>query len=155
VLTSTFLYLIVSEFFCDLGNLTCKLNLKNYIYNYNVYILNLVGRSFGKCLRNSLVFGGSLRFKISSFFVYAEALAILVAITADIAFNRRNLETLLYYYIQHIPWCFRYYAQSLRLEAFEDFYVRRGCGSTELYSVGPDWFEYSFVDEEFVVYREF
>jgi hypothetical protein len=24
-----------------------------------------------------------------------------------------------------------------------------------LYSVGPDWFEYSFVDEEFVVYREF
>jgi hypothetical protein len=25
----------------------------------------------------------------------------------------------------------------------------------ELYSVGPDWFEYSFIDEEFVVYREF
>jgi hypothetical protein len=24
-----------------------------------------------------------------------------------------------------------------------------------LYSVGPDWLEYSFVDEEFVVYREF
>jgi hypothetical protein len=24
-----------------------------------------------------------------------------------------------------------------------------------LYSVGPDWFEHSFVDEEFVVYREF
>jgi hypothetical protein len=25
----------------------------------------------------------------------------------------------------------------------------------QLYSVGPDWFEYGFVDEEFVVYREF
>jgi hypothetical protein len=24
----------------------------------------------------------------------------------------------------------------------------------ELYSVSPDWFEYGFVDEEFVVYRE-
>jgi hypothetical protein len=23
------------------------------------------------------------------------------------------------------------------------------------YSIGPDWFQYSFVDEEFVVYREF
>jgi hypothetical protein len=34
-------------------------------------------------------------------------------------------------------------------------YVGRGCGSPELYSVGPDWFESSFVDEEFVVYRGF
>jgi hypothetical protein len=34
-------------------------------------------------------------------------------------------------------------------------YVALGCGSPELYSVGPDWFEYSFVDEELVVYREF
>jgi hypothetical protein len=41
------------------------------------------------------------------------------------------------------------------LEAFEDFYVGRGCGSPELYSVSPDWFEYSFVDEEFVVCGEF
>jgi hypothetical protein len=24
----------------------------------------------------------------------------------------------------------------------------------QLYSVGPNWFEYSLVDEEFVVYRE-
>jgi hypothetical protein len=47
------------------------------------------------------------------------------------------------------------YAQSLRLEAFECFYVGRGCASPELYSVGPDWFECSFVDGEFAVCREF
>jgi hypothetical protein len=41
------------------------------------------------------------------------------------------------------------------LQAFEYFYVGRGCGSPEFYSVGPDWFQYNFVDEEFVVYRVF
>jgi hypothetical protein len=39
------------------------------------------------------------------------------------------------------------------MEAYEYFYAGRGCGSPELYYVGPDWFEYSFVNEEFVVYR--
>jgi hypothetical protein len=37
------------------------------------------------------------------------------------------------------------------VKAFEDFYVGRGCGSPELYSVGPDW----FVDEEFLVTESF
>jgi hypothetical protein len=83
--------------------------------------------------------------------VHAEALVV----TADFVFNRWDLEILPYYQIRHIPWCVRYHAQSLWLEAFEYFYVGRGCGSPELYSVGPDWFECSFVDEESVVYREF
>jgi hypothetical protein len=48
VLTSTLLYLIGSESFCDLGSVTYKLNLKNNNYNYSIYILNLVGRSIGK-----------------------------------------------------------------------------------------------------------
>jgi hypothetical protein len=67
VLTSTLLYLIGPESSCDLGNVTYKLNLKNDIYIYNIYILNLVGKSIYKCLRNRLVSGGSLRFKICSF----------------------------------------------------------------------------------------
>jgi hypothetical protein len=83
--------------------------------------------------------------------VHAEALAVMVAVTADFVFNRWDLEILSYYRIRHIPWCARYHTQSLRLEAFEYFYAGRGCGSPELYSVGPDW----FVDEEFVVCREF
>jgi hypothetical protein len=65
--TTTLLHLVGSESSCDLGNVTYKLNLKNYIYNCNIYILNLVGRSIGKCLHNRLVSGGSLRFKISLF----------------------------------------------------------------------------------------
>jgi hypothetical protein len=79
----------------------------------------------------------------------------MVAVMADFVFNCWDLEILLYYRIQHISWCVRYHVQILRLEAFEYFHVGRGCGSPELYDVGQDWFEYSFVDEAFVVYREF
>jgi hypothetical protein len=67
VLTSTLLYLKGSESSCDLHSETYKLNLKNYIYDYNNYILNLVCRSIGKFSRNRLVSGSSCRFKISSF----------------------------------------------------------------------------------------
>jgi hypothetical protein len=87
--------------------------------------------------------------------VHAEALAVMVALTADFVLNLWDLETLPYYSIRHIPWCVRYHAQNLRLEALEYFYVGRECSSPELYSVGPDWLEYSFVDEEFVVCAEF
>jgi hypothetical protein len=66
VLTSTLLYSIGSESSCDLGSETYRLNLKNYIYNYNNDILNLLGRSIGKFFRNRLVSGGSCRFRISS-----------------------------------------------------------------------------------------
>jgi hypothetical protein len=65
VLTSTLLYLIGLESSCDLGSLTYKLNVKDYIYNCNIYILNLVGRSIGKFFRNRLVSGGSLRFVVA------------------------------------------------------------------------------------------
>jgi hypothetical protein len=84
--------------------------------------------------------------------VHAEALAVMAA---DFVFNHWDLEILPYYRIRHIPWFVRYHAHSLRLEVFEFFYAGCGCGSPELYYVGPDWFQYSFVDEEFVVYREF
>jgi hypothetical protein len=87
--------------------------------------------------------------------VHAETLAVMVAVMADFVFNHWDLEILPYYHIWHIPWRVRYHAQSLRLETFEYFYVGGGCGSPELYSIGPYWFECSFVDEEFVVYREF
>jgi hypothetical protein len=76
--------------------------------------------------------------------VLAEALAVMVAVTADFMFNRWDLEILLYYHIRHLPLRVHYHAQSLRLEAFEYFYVGCGCGSPELYSVGPNWFEYTF-----------
>jgi hypothetical protein len=75
--------------------------------------------------------------------VYAGVLAVIVAVTADFVFNRWDLEILPYYRIRliRVLWCVRYYAQSLRLGAFEYYYVGRGCGSPKLYSVGPDSFE--------------
>jgi hypothetical protein len=86
--------------------------------------------------------------------LHAEEFAVMVVVTADFIFNRWDLEILPCYRIRHIQWCVRYHAQILRLEAFNYYlYVGRGCGSPGLYSVGPNWFEYSFVDEEFVVYR--
>jgi hypothetical protein len=58
--------------------------------------------------------------------VHAEALAVIVAVMADFVFNLWDLEFLPYYRIRHIPWCVRCHTQSLRLEAFEYFYVGRG-----------------------------
>jgi hypothetical protein len=37
--------------------------------------------------------------------VHAEALAIIVVVTADFVFNSWDLEILPYYSIRHIPWC--------------------------------------------------
>jgi hypothetical protein len=76
----------------------------------------------------------------------------MVAVTADFVFNRRDLEILPYYRIRHIPWCVRYHAHkpSTGISMLDVDAV-----PPELYSFGPDWFEYSFVDEEFVVYRQF
>jgi hypothetical protein len=47
--------------------------------------------------------------------VHAEALAVIVAVTADFVFNRWDLEILPYYHIQHMPWCVCYHAQSLSM----------------------------------------
>jgi hypothetical protein len=46
MLTSTLLHLIGSESSCDLGSETYKLNFKNYIYNYDKYMLNLRRSNF-------------------------------------------------------------------------------------------------------------
>jgi hypothetical protein len=69
--------------------------------------------------------------------LHAEALTVMVALTADFVFNRWDLEILPCYRIRHIPWCVRYHAQSLRPEAFEYFYVLHGCGGTNLCVQGP------------------
>jgi hypothetical protein len=48
------------------GNEAYKLNLTNWNYKYN-YTRNLVGRSFGRCLRNRLLSGCSMRFTTRPF----------------------------------------------------------------------------------------
>jgi hypothetical protein len=55
----------------------------------------------------------------------------MVAVAVDFVFNHWDLELFPYYRIRHIPWWARCHTQSFRLEAFEYFYVGRGCGSPE------------------------
>jgi hypothetical protein len=43
------------------GNETYKLNFTNQNYKYDNYTRNLVGRSFGRCLRNRLLSGSSMK----------------------------------------------------------------------------------------------
>jgi hypothetical protein len=50
VLTRTLLYEIGSESSYDLGSAIYKPNLKNYIYNFSIYILNLLASSFAIAL---------------------------------------------------------------------------------------------------------
>jgi hypothetical protein len=48
------------------GNDTYKLNLTNYNYKYDNYTRNLVGRSFGRYLRNRMLLSASsMRFSTS------------------------------------------------------------------------------------------
>jgi hypothetical protein len=55
VLGSAPLQLMGSRAFVAYGRLT------NYNYRYDKYTTNLVGRSFGRCLRNRLLSGSSIR----------------------------------------------------------------------------------------------
>jgi hypothetical protein len=59
--------------------------------------------------------------------MHTEALAVMVAVMADFVFNCWDLEILPYYHIQHIPWCVRYHAQSLQLEALDMDEVPQSC----------------------------
>jgi hypothetical protein len=47
------------------GNITYNVSLRNYNYKYNNYTRNLVGRSFGRCLRNRLLSGSSMKFTMA------------------------------------------------------------------------------------------
>jgi hypothetical protein len=71
----------------------------------------------------------------------------MVDLTAEFVFNRWDLgDTSVLPYLGHIM------SRAFDWKLSSIFYVGLGCGSPELYSLGPDWFEYSFVDEEFFVY---
>jgi hypothetical protein len=52
------------------GNETYKLNLTNWNNKYNNYNRNVVGRSFGMCLRNRLLSGSSIGFTITSYEIH-------------------------------------------------------------------------------------
>jgi hypothetical protein len=112
----------------------------------------MVGRSFGRCLRSRLLSGTSMN-QVQGF--RAETKTVLRAVAKDFFFNCWCLEIPSDNSIRHVPMCVCYHAQGVRLETFQNFYVGSGSRTPEFYSVGPDWFEYCFIYDKFVVCREF
>jgi hypothetical protein len=78
----------------------------------------------------------------------AEASTVLRVVVADFFFNCWYLENTSDDRIRHVPRCVHYHAQGLRLEIFQNFYVGIGSRTPELYTVSPNWFKYSFIDEK-------
>jgi hypothetical protein len=85
----------------------------------------------------------------------AEASTVLRAVAADFFCNCWCLEIPSDNRIWHIPKCVHYHAQGFRLETSKNVYVGSGSRTPVLYSISPDWFEYCFIYEKSVAYREF
>jgi hypothetical protein len=77
--------------------------------------------------------------------VYTDASTVLRTVAVDFFFNCWCLEIPSDNRIRHAPRCVHYHAQGFQLETFQNFYVGSGSLTLELYSVGPDWFEYCFI----------
>jgi hypothetical protein len=75
----------------------------------------------------------------------AKSITIVRAVTADFFFDWAA-EVLSDEWIMDVPWGVHYDAQNLRLESFQNFNVWGGSSSQQLYTVGPDGFEYSFIE---------
>jgi hypothetical protein len=76
----------------------------------------------------------------------AKSITIVRAVTADFFFDCRAAEVPSDEWIRDVPWGFHNHAQDLRLESFQNFNVGGGSSAPELYTVGPDGFEYGFIE---------
>jgi hypothetical protein len=77
--------------------------------------------------------------------VCTEEGTVLRAVVEDLFFNGLYLEIPSDNRIWHVQRSVHYHVQGLRLKTFQNLYVGSGSRTLELYSVGPDWFEYCFV----------
>jgi hypothetical protein len=76
----------------------------------------------------------------------AKSIIIVWAVTADFFFDCRAVEVPSYEWISDVPWGVHNDAQDHRLESFQNFNVWGGSSSPQLYTVGPDGFEYGFIE---------
>jgi hypothetical protein len=76
----------------------------------------------------------------------AKSITIVRAVTADFFFDSRTAEVPSDEWIRDVPRGVHNNAQDLRLESFQNFNVRGGSSAPELYTVGPDGFEYGFIE---------
>jgi hypothetical protein len=76
----------------------------------------------------------------------AKSITIVRAVTADFFFDRRAAEVLSDEWIKYVPWGVHNDEQDFRLESFQNFNVSGGSSAPELYTIGPDGFEYGFIE---------
>jgi hypothetical protein len=75
----------------------------------------------------------------------AKSITIVRAVTTDF-FDCRAAEVPPDEWIRDVPWGVHNDAQVLRLESFQNFNVGGENSAAELYTVGPDGFEYGFIE---------
>jgi hypothetical protein len=76
----------------------------------------------------------------------AKSITIVRAVTADYFFDCRAAEVPSDEWIRDVPWGVHNDAQDLRLESFRNFNVGGGSSAPELCTLGPDGFEYGFIE---------
>jgi hypothetical protein len=78
----------------------------------------------------------------------AKSITIVRAVMADFFFDCRAVEDPSDEWIRDdVPWGVHNDAQDLKLESFQNFNVGGGNSAPELYTIGPDGFEYGFIEE--------
>jgi hypothetical protein len=75
----------------------------------------------------------------------AKSITIVRAVMADFFSDCRAAEVPSDEGIRDVPWGVHNDAQDLRLESFQNFDVGGGSSAPELYTIGPDGFEYGFI----------
>jgi hypothetical protein len=68
------------------------------------------------------------------------------AVTADFFFDCKAAKVPSDERVGDVPGSVHYHAQDLGLKSFQDFYVGGGSSAPELYTIGPDGFEYGFIE---------
>jgi hypothetical protein len=76
----------------------------------------------------------------------ANSITIVRAVTVDFFFDCRAAEFPSDEWIRDVPWGVYNDAQDLRLESFQNFNVEGGSSAPELYTIGPDGFEYGLIE---------
>jgi hypothetical protein len=75
----------------------------------------------------------------------AKSITIVRAVTADFFFDCRAAEVPSDERISDVPWGVHNHEQDLRLESFQNLNVGGGSSAPQLYTIGPDGFEYGFI----------
>jgi hypothetical protein len=76
----------------------------------------------------------------------AKSITIVRAVMADFVFDCRAAEVPSDEWIRDVPGGIYNLVQDLRLESFQNFNVGGESSAPELYTIGPDGFEYGFIE---------